>query len=881
MTPPAWHALEAGEALARLRTSSQGLTEAEAATRLLAHGPNRLPEARRLSPAMVFLRQFRSPLIYVLLGACLISAVLRAWDDAVFILAVVLIDAGLGAWQEWRAETGAAALRKILRLRPTVLRDGVRRTVDVDALVPGDIVLLESGAAAPADLRLLSVHALRVDESLLTGESEAIDKRVEAVAADTPLADRGDMVLAGTLVLAGRGAGVVCATGAGTELGKVARGLAGADAPPPLLLRLRGLSRRIAAATGVVVVVIGLGLFARGGEAAEVLSMTIALAVSAIPEGLPVAVTVALAIASARMARRQVIVRRLPAVEGLGSCTLIASDKTGTLTENRLTVQRLALPDGSAVDVGGRGLALEGALDPEPTPARLAALRRLAAAGALANEAHLRQGEDGAVEAGGDTVDVAFLVLAAKLGLDRDVPGARPRDGLLPYEPRFGFSASLDDGRITVKGAPERVLAMCEGVDDAVAAETVRRLACDGYRVIALAEGAASEPGRLEGRHLRGLTLLGFAGLIDPVRPEAPEAVARCRAAGVDVRMVTGDHPDTALAIARRIWPDGRVDDVVTGAELAALSGEALQRRIREAEVFARVEPGQKTQIVQALQAAGHFVAVTGDGVNDAPALRAANIGVAMGAGGTDVARAAAELVIADDNFASIVAGVEEGRTAYANIRKIVWLLISTAVAEVLLFALALLTGLPMPLTTVQILWLNLVHEGIQDVALAMEGKEPDVMARPPRPPGQSIFDRRMIEQCLLTGAWLGVASFLVFAWLIGEGGRGLDAARNLTLLFLILFDNVHVLNCRSETRSALRIPLRANPVLLTAVVGAPLVHLLAMNLPGLSDVLGIAPVAVADWVWLGALAATALLVGEAYKAFRARPRAVGAIHGG
>lgn len=868
---PAWHALPGQEALHRLDSRPEGLSDAEAAARLDAQGRNVLPEPVVSSRVAVFLRQFRSPLIYILLAASGVSLALGEWSDALFIFAVLLLDAGIGAVLEWRAETSAAALKKVLRVRPTVLRGGSRREIDAGDLTPGDIILLESGGAVPADLRLLSVHDLRIDESLLTGESAVVEKAEAALDAATPLADRRNMAFAGSMVLAGRGTGVVCATAGHTQLGDIARALGPDETPPPLLLRMRTLSRRIAAATGVIVAMLAVGQYLRGAPLAEIFSMTIAIAVSAIPEGLSVAITMALAVASARMARRHVIVRRLPAVEGLGSCTLIATDKTGTLTVNRLTVKRIALPSGAVFDVAGEGLEIQGGILPGPSGDDRDAVGRLVTAAALANEARLHS-DNGAIEASGDSVDVAFLVLAAKLGLNREgLLEAEPQQTVIPYESHLGFSASEGAGLVRVKGSPERILAMCEGVDPLAANAQVHQLAEAGYRVIAIAEGSADVAnGRLAPADLGGLRLLGFAGLIDPIRPEVPEAVAACRAAGVEVRMITGDHPATALAIARQIYADPPPERAVTGSELALLSGPELERCILGADVFARVEPGQKTLIVQTLQAQGHFVAVTGDGVNDAPALRAAQVGVSMGASGTDVARAAAELIVTDDNFASIVAGIEEGRTAYANIRKIVWLLMSTAIAEVLLFSLTLLTGLPMPLTAVQILWLNLVHEGIQNVALAMERPEPDTMRRPPRPPGQAIFDRQMIEQCVVTGVYIGAVSYLLFAWLDGPGGYDLSEARNLTLLFLVLFDNFHVLNCRSETRSVLL--MAANPVLVTTLVGATALHVLAMNTPGLRDVLDLQPVNATEWLFLGLLAASVLLVGEGYKALRARP---------
>ncbi|MFZ5729498.1 MAG: cation-translocating P-type ATPase, partial [Pseudomonadota bacterium] len=841
-------------------------------------GPNTLPERGGQGLLGVVLGQFRSPLIYVLLAAAAVSAALGHGRDAVFIAVILIINAAIGALQESRAERSAAALKASLKLMALVLRDGARRTAEADDLVPGDVVLLESGMATPADLRLLSAHQLRVDESLLTGESALVEKSADWLGTgDETVGDRRNMVFAGSAVLAGRGVGVVCATGEATQIGQVAGLLSGRDAPPPLLVRMEVFSRRIALAILALVLALGLLHLARGAELAEVFLTATALAVSAIPEGLPVAITVALAVASLRMSRRNVVVRRLPAVEGLGSCTVIASDKTGTLTINRLTVTRIVTPDGTGFTVGGEGLGLEGAIEPIGEAAGSAAawdsLRRLAQAAARANEAVMKI-DDGAVEASGDPVDVAFKVLGAKLRGAAFPPGDTGElISRIPYEPERGFCAAAhrcgEGARLSVKGAPERILAMCPPEARAEALAEAEALAAEGYRVIAVAERMLGRPDdRLEPA-LEGLEFLGLAGLIDPLRPEAFEAVALCRSAGVEVRMVTGDHPATASAIARRLGM-AAPEEVLTGRELAALTEPALSKRISEARIFARVEPAQKTLIVQALQDAGHFVAVTGDGVNDAPALKTAHVGVAMGASGSDVARGAADLILVDDNFASIVAGVEEGRAAYDNIRKIIWMLISTAIAEVALVALALLFDLPIPLTAVQILWLNLVTNGVQDIALAFERREPDAMARPPRPPGQPIFDRRMIGQCATNGLYAGVLGFGLFAALLFQGWTEAEA-RNLTLLFMVFFENVHVLNCRSETRSLFRIPLRANPWVLAAVAAAQALHVAAMYTPGVRGVLGVAPVAPAEWLMALSLAASVVLVAEAHKAVARR----------
>lgn len=881
--PPHWHALPLDEVLGVLDVRTEGLSASEANSRLSQFGPNQLPETGRHSRWFIVLRQLNNPLTFILLIATFISFGLHEYTDGYFILAVVLINVLFGAVQEWRAEASAASLKKTLRISPTVNRNGARQTVDIMEIVPGDLVLLESGVIAPADIRLTTAHDLKFDESLLTGESKPVEKECQAAyPIDAPLGDRKNMAFAGTMVTAGRGVGVVCATAANTELGHIAKLLAGRGGRAPLLLRMETFSNRIAIVTVALVILLGVGQYLRGTGVGDVFLLTAALAVSAIPEGLPIAITVALSVASSRMGKRNVIVRHLPAVEALGSCTLIASDKTGTLTANRLTIKRVVLADGTAIDIAGEGLEVEGTPTPHNgaplTDLAQADLMALASAGTLTNEADLSV-HNGTVEARGDSVDIAFLVLAEKLGLTGTALRQHStKCAEIPYEPAIGFSACAhkqDQGiTIAVKGAPEAVLPMCHGLDRTATETLLHDLTSTGYRVIAVASGDKTGPfDALARDDLQGLQFLGFVGLIDPLRSEAPDAVTQAHAAGVDIRMITGDHPETALAIAQQLGPAWAPDRVLTGAALNKLDDEARPKAIAQTPVYARVEPAQKNLIVSELQKQGHFVAVTGDGVNDAPALKTAHVGVAMGAGGTDVARAASDLIITDDNFASIVAGIEEGRGAYDNIRKIVWLLISTAITEVSVFALALFAGLPIPLTAVQILWLNLVTEGIQDVALAFEGKEPDILQRPPRRPKEPIFDRQMIEQCLLVGLYIGGLAFLIFYWLYEIQGYSEETARNLVLLFLVSFNNFQTLNCRSETRSAFSIPISANPLLIASIIGAQGLHIAAMHLPILKDVLDIRPVSIAEWASVIGLAATVFVLGEVYKLLVTRPR--------
>jgi Ca2+-transporting ATPase len=880
-----WHSSSIATVLRSLIASENGLAEDEATARLARYGPNRLP--RRPPPPVwrIVLRQFRSPLIYVLLLAAALSLAIGHVKDAAFIALVLAINAAIGSYQEWRAERSSHALRKLLRIRASVRRGGEVREIDAEEVVPGDVVWLESGNRVPADIRLLTSNGLEVDESLLTGESLPVPKDPTWTGPESvPLADRRNMAYAGAIVTRGRAQGVVVATGTATSVGQLALDVLGSGGgKPPLLIRMEKFTRLIAVAVLVAAAVIGITGVASGQyTVSEMFLFAVALAVSAIPEGLPVAMTVALAMATTRMARRGVIVRRLTAVEGLGSCTLIVTDKTGTLTCNELTVEEVRLGNGETFRVTGQGFVPNGQVlhKGEPVvPGRHAALEALACAGVLCNESDLHH-RDGVWVWRGDAVDIALLSLGHKLGLAREaVLGAYPQVNQIPFEPEHQFAATFHEagGRavVFVKGAPERVLDMCAGMAAPLARrpleEAAVRMAERGYRVLALAEGdvpGGLNPAAAPPRPSQ-LRFLGFVGMIDPLRAGVREAVKDCHEAGVAVSMVTGDHRVTAFAIARELGLAEDEGQVMTGAELLDKTPEQLAEVVRRVRVFARVAPRQKLQIVEAARRAGHFVAVTGDGVNDAPALRAANIGVAMGKSGTDVAREAAELVISDDNFATIVGGIEEGRVAYDNIRKVIFLLVSSGAAEVVLMGLAIFTGTPyLPLLPVQLLWLNLVTNGIQDVALACEPNEGGLLRRPPRPPEERIFDRLMIERTVITALVMGLISFFTFRWLLPPAATESDvvAARNSLLLLLVVFENFHIGNCRSETKSILRLSPLRSPVLLGGTVTAFLVHVAAMHLPLGRAVLGTAPVSPERWLMLLALASTILPVIELHK---------------
>ena len=860
----------------------RGLSQADAGERLREHGPNSLPEGRPPSLASVFLRQFLSPLIYILLAAALVSIALSDVRDAIFIGIVLLLNGIIGTVQEYSAGRAAAALRSLEQPHATVIRDGLQREIDARDLVPGDLVLLEAGNRVPADVRLHSAENLQCDESLLTGESLPVSKKI----GETGQKGEGTRAFAGTMVTRGRGRGVVSATGASTEIGKIAEMIATRSiSRPPLMVRLDRFSRTIAITVGVAIAALfAVGLL-RGMGYHDLFLMSVGLAVAAIPEGLPVAISIALAIGMRRMARSNVIVRRMAAIEALGSCTIVATDKTGTLTMNELTVTEVRLPDGTIVTFE-TGEDLEACALRSPHVGDERAGERAAEllkAAVLPNEALLRREVDG-WKGMGDTVDVALLAAARKGGLAKEnVPEHDRLIGRIPYEPDLKYAASFhqaeEDVRIFVKGAPETLIDMASRMDrdgEAVAIDRdsllaqKEELAARGLRVLAFAEGRiARQPNGDYGHgHLVDLVFLGLAGMQDPLRPGVTEAIAACAGAGIEVAMVTGDDPRTASAIARDAGIPFEDDQVVTGHAVrdAEAKGEsALDDLTRRARIYARVEPAQKLAIVLSLARNGHFVAVTGDGVNDAPALKHAHVGVAMGRKGTDVAKESADIIVTDDNFASIVAGIREGRVSYANIRKVVFLLVSTGAAEMVLFLLAIPLGMPLPLTAVQLLWLNLVTNGVQDVALAAEGAEGDELSYPPRSPREPIFNRVMLRRVLHSTIVMGVGGFGVFWWLLANGHTESEA-RNLLLLLFVLFENVQTFNSRSEHHSIFRQGLVRNPFLVVGVVGVQALHIAAMHVPVLSDTLGIAPVSPVQWSVLLLIAASLIVVMEIEK---------------
>ncbi|GEO83256.1 MULTISPECIES: cation-translocating P-type ATPase [Alphaproteobacteria] len=849
-----------------------GLTGEQAARALERFGPNRLPVGASPSFIKVLALQFLSPLIYILMGSAVLSALISEITDALFIAVVLMLNGIVGAIQEYSAGKSAAALRALEQPHATVIRDGARQTIDAAGLVPDDLVLLESGERVPADIHLIDVNGLQCDEAAHTGESRAVAK------------DAGDLVFAGTIVTRGRARGLVVATGSRTELGRIAGAIQErSSAKPPLMIRMEDFTRLIAVSVGVAIVfLIAVGLW-RQMPIGELLTMSIGLAVSAIPEGLPIAITVALAIGMRRMAKVNVVVRNLPAVESLGSCTMIATDKTGTLTLNELTVTDICLPDDShwLFDTGADPIAGgihngDGAHGPATQ-----AVQRLLLAASLPNEGEITRNHGGGLDQMGDTVDVALLAAAHKGGLSkRDLMDRYRLEKRIPYEPELKYAASFhldkDHVHIFVKGAPEMLRTMCGTmqvgdqtvpVDHALLHRQMDAMTRRGLRVLAFAEGrlAHSCNGDYGDHMLFDLNFLGFAGMQDPIRPEVPAALAACRTAGIEVAVITGDDPRTATVIAREAGLVFAPEDVATGdqvAEALAVGESVLDELTRHVRVFARMKPDHKLAVVRSLARNGHYVAVTGDGVNDAPALKHAHVGVAMGRAGTDVAKESADIILTDDNFASIVAGIREGRVAYSNIRKVVFMLVSTGAAEVLIFLFAMILGTPMPLTAVQLLWLNLVTNGGQDVALVTEPAEGDELQRPVRRPEESLFDPLMIRRIVVATLLMGGGGFGLFYWLISTGTSEF-AARNLLLVLFVLFENFQCINSRSERRSVFRQSLLSNPFLLIGIIGSQALHMGAMYMPGLNNLLGVAPISPEQWLWLLVLASGLLAVSE------------------
>jgi len=869
-----WHTKNTDQALAQLNSSETGLSAKEAEARLAKFGLNEIQAARRISPWEILFEQFKNALILILLGATAISFFLGHGTESIVIAVIVLFAVGLGFVQEYRAERAIEALRQMAAPTATVLRDGIEVKTPAREVVPGDVAILHTGDRIPADGRIIESINLQIEEAALTGESVPVEKHTDALPTqDMPVGDRKNMVYAGTAATYGRGRALIVATGMQTEFGKIAQLLQTVESSKtPLQQNLDKVGSVLARAAFVVVaIIVALGLL-RGQPFIEMLIFGIALAVAVVPEALPAVVTISLAIGVQKMVKRHALIRRLPAVETLGSTSVICSDKTGTLTKDEMTVRKL-FAAGQVFDVSGSGYApvggfsINGGTKTEPSDE----LKQMLAAAALASDATIMKDETGNEENDwdikGDPTEGALVVAAAKAGLKKEaLDETYPRIQEIPFTSESKRMTTLHkNGRGTVahtKGAPEIILDNCDSLltsggvkklDDATrkqVMETAREFANQALRVL----GVASKPdAALESAQV-GMTFLGLAGMIDPPRPEAKEAIAICESAGIRPVMITGDHPLTAQAVARELGllKNGRV---VTGAELDDISDEDFKREVETIDVYARVSPAHKLRVVTALQANQHIVAMTGDGVNDAPALKKADIGIAMGITGTDVTKEAAAMTLTDDNFASIVAAVEEGRGVFGNIKKYLMYLLSSNIGEIGLMAGSALLGLPLPLTAVQILYVNLATDGLPALALSVDPAEKDLMKRKPRNQKTGIFTRPVVALMLAGGIWSTIINLGLFIWAINSG-RSIEEAMTMTFVSLVLVQFFKAYNFRSDRHSIFNRPFE-NKWLNTAILWEAVLLLLIVYIPALHEPFNTFSLPLVDWLIIGALSLT------------------------
>jgi len=868
-----WHALAVDEVLKILETKPQGLDEDEVERRLALYGPNELRREKGRSRLSIFLNQFKNVLILILLIATGLSIIIGEVLDAVLIVTIVMVSAVLGAFQEYRAEKALEALRKLTAPEATVIRSGMEKRVLAREIVPGDILVLVAGDRVPADARILESHELKLDESSLTGESTTVTKIVDPLPEDTPLADRSNMVYAGTVVVYGKGKAVVVATGMKTEMGKIAEIVQEVkEEKTPLEKRTDQIGKILAyLCLSVAVIVAGIGLLIWHYDPLTMAIWAVSLAVAAVPEALPAVVTGALAIGMYAMARRNAIVRRLPAVETLGCTTIICADKTGTMTKGEMTVRKIYLKrfGGELMDVTGAGYEPRGEFrirGDSINPLELKELNLLLLGCLLCNDARLEKVE-GRWIVRGDPTEGALKVLSRKAGLMDEIELSYPRIDEVPFSSERKRMTTLHrsrDGKVVafMKGAPEVVLSRCSTImvdgkvvdltrddveeilriNDEMASKALRNLAF-AYKVF------DETPENVDESIEHGFTFLGIVGMIDPPRPEVKDALELCRKAGIKVVMITGDHKLTALAIAKelKIFKDG--DIALTGRELDSMSDEELERIVEKVTVYARVSPKDKMKIVKALKKRGHVVAMTGDGVNDAPALKSADIGVAMGITGTEVAKEASDMVLSDDNFATIVSAVEEGRRIYDDIKKYLFYLLGCNISEILIPLFASFMGLPLPFTALQYLWINLTTDGLPAMALGVDPAEPDVMRRPPRDPKESIATRRDII-LFLTFIPLLTTLAILANFVEGLGSEPLVRARTRIFTLMILIELLIALSFRSLKYSALRVGIWRNKFLILAIISSLLLQLCILYTPALHRPFSITYPSIQDWAF-------------------------------
>ena len=866
-----WYKKEIDDIYSELNVNQNGLSNTQVSKRILEFGKNTLPKAKKDSILKIFISELTDPIVLLLLVAVIASFIAGEVVDAVAIIFIVLVDAIMGTYQENKANNTAEALSRLVTVKSKVIRNGEIITIDSEDLVVGDIVLLESGDKISADLRLVEAHSFMVDEAILTGESIQVSKTPDLVNIENAsISEQSNMLFSGTTVVTGRGKAIVIATGLSTEIGRIADTINNTkEEKSPLTIRVEKLSKQISMLVLVVAFIITFLLIIKDVPYNEIFLSVIALAVSAMPEGLPLALTMALTIASNKMAKKQVVAKKLNSVESLGSCTVIASDKTGTLTVNEQTAKKILLPNDIEYSITGTGYEIDG----EVTGDNINYAKEIALYGYINNEAILENNKKI-----GDSIDIAFKVLGHKLKIDTSNIKVLEE---IPYESENKYSALFyeKDGEVycTVKGSLEKVVEFCSKANfiDVLDLEKLNnqneKLAKDGYRVIALANGKITKNDSYNESSISNLTFMGMVGFIDPIRKEVIYSLEECGKAGIKVLMITGDHPLTAFSIAKELKLTDSYSDVTTGKEVEEYFNKGqkeFDEFVKNKIVYTRVSPLQKLEIVESLKRQGEFVAVTGDGVNDAPALRTANIGIAMGSG-TDIARETSKMIIMDDNFKSIVAGVKEGRVAYSNVRKIIFFLISCGLAEVLFFCLSIIFDLPMPLVAIQLLWLNVVTDGIQDFALSFEKAEENIMNEKPKDPKESIFDKNLLREIIVSGSIIGILVFCVWYYLINIINMDVNIARGYIMGLMVFIQNIHVFNCRSEKKSVFSVSIKNNPLIVGGVVCSVILHIIVMETPFLSRMLQTSSLPILHLVYLFLLALIVLVVMEIYKKIR------------
>lgn len=869
----AWHALSVEETLASLKTGNKGLTTSEFANRLKLFGPNSLEQAKSKPKWKLVLEQFTSPLIAVLIVCGVITIFLGHYVDAGAIFLVLILNAIIGYIQESKADKAVEALTSLACPTTTVMRNYVSDTIDAADLVPGDIVLLESGDRVPADLRLIETSHLKINESMLTGESEDARKQTEAVEKDSSLGDRTNIAFSGTMVTSGRGQGVVVATGSDTELGEINDLVHVSKGMTPLQKILKKTESGIAIAVILVAVFVFIGGTIIDGNPSESFLSAVSLVVASMPEALPIVLTVAMALGVSRMAHYNAIVRSLPAVETLGSITVVGSDKTGTLTQNRMSVEQVALGGGVAQQVD------DIAEDSEYADA----LRALLKAGAMTNEARRATDENGKTTYSGDAVDVAMARIADETGMVRADDLRAPVELETPYEPELLHSMSIrreSDGTLIqyVKGAPDAVLAMCKTMQDSrghivkldtdAVHEAYASMGGQGLRVIGVASRTIEASDDLSShKKAHDMTFLGLEGMLDPPREGVREAIADCAKAGIRVIMITGDHPVTAAAIGQRLGLK-HTDQALTGSEMLDMTDEVLAARLRETSIAARVSPQDKLRIVETLQNQGEVVAVTGDGVNDAPALKAASVGIAMGESGTDVAREASDVVLTDDNFVTITQAVREGRVTFKAIRGSAFFLLSTAAAAMIAVGVNVIADMPLLFLPLQMLWINFVTNGVQDIALGFEPGDGDELNSPPRSASEGLLSFTLWARLAVCGLWMATCILVLFHVCVSQG-MDLTQARTLVLTLLVLFNFFVAMSARSQNKLIIQLNPLDNKFLLLASIVALFIHAGGMYLPALAGVLGMAPLSLSQWGLCLAVSLSVLVFSEGDKLIR------------